>query len=267
MISDNKNKKDSIKDFGKQFKYHSDIKDYWASEEMLKDIVNPFDLNLIKNKIITEVGIGSGRILKNLVKYSPKKIYAIEPSESIEVAKKNNKDSNIDIFYKNISGQMIAFNEEIDYVFSLGVIHHIPDAEIVCEKIYSSLKKGGKFIIWLYGKEGNKIYLFIFDNLRKVTKYLPDKILNLISIILNFFLSFYIFLCNFIKLPLRDYMLNVLKKCSFSNRKYIIFDQLNPSYSKYYTKKDVEDLLIKSGFKKFQIFNRLKYSWTAIAEK
>ena len=62
-------------------------------------------------------------------------------------------------------------------------------------------------------------------------------------------------------------MLNVLKKCSFSNRKYIIFDQLNPSYSKYYTKKDVEDLLIKSGFKKFQIFNRHKYSWTAIAEK
>ena len=83
---------------------------------------------------------------------------------------------------------MIAFNEEIDYVFSLGVIHHIPDAEIVCEKIYSSLKKGGKFIIWLYGKEGNKIYLFIFDNLRKVTKYLTDKILKLISIILNFFL-------------------------------------------------------------------------------
>ena len=62
-------------------------------------------------------------------------------------------------------------------------------------------------------------------------------------------------------------MLNVLKKCSFSNRKYIIFDQLNPSYSKYYTKKDVEDLLTKSGFAKFKIFNRHKYSWTAIAEK
>ena len=52
MISDNKQKKDSIKDFGEQFKYHSDVKDYWASEEMLKDIVNPFDLNLIKENLI-----------------------------------------------------------------------------------------------------------------------------------------------------------------------------------------------------------------------
>ena len=62
-------------------------------------------------------------------------------------------------------------------------------------------------------------------------------------------------------------MLNVLKKCSFNNRKYIIFDQLNPSYSKYYSKDDVENLLKSSGFKKFEIFNRHKYSWTVIAEK
>ncbi len=80
--------KNSIKDFGDQFKYHSNIDDYWGGHEMLKDIVSPFDLNSIENKIICEVGVGSGRILKNLSMLSPKKIYAIEPSEAIEVAKK-----------------------------------------------------------------------------------------------------------------------------------------------------------------------------------
>ena len=59
---------------------------------------------------------------------------------------------------------MINFEDEFDYIFSLGVIHHIPEAEIVCEKIYRSLKPKGKFIIWLYGKEGNELYLFIFNN-------------------------------------------------------------------------------------------------------
>ena len=39
--------KGSADDFGKQFKYHSKIDDYWGSLEMLKDIVNPFDLNYI----------------------------------------------------------------------------------------------------------------------------------------------------------------------------------------------------------------------------
>ena len=263
---DNK-KKDSISDFGKQFKYHNNIDDYWGSQEILKDIVNPFDLSLIKNKIICEMGVGSGRILKNLIKLSPKKIYAIEPSEAIEIAKKNNEDAEVEILFKKISGQMINFKNEIDYIFSIGVIHHIPDAEIVCKKIYESLKPKGKFVIWLYGKEGNELYLFIFNNLRKITKFMPDKFLNLFSIFLNFFLSIYIFFCRYLNLPLKNYMINVLKKCSFEKRKYIIFDQLNPSYSKYYTKQDVETLLTKSGFKKFEIFNRHQYSWTAIAEK
>ena len=262
----NKNK-DSINDFGKQFKYHNKIDDYWGSLEMLKDIVNPFDLNLVKNKIICEIGVGSGRILKNLIKFTPKKIYAIEPSEAIEIAKKNNEDSKVEILFKKIPGQMINFKNEFDYIFSLGVIHHIPDAEIVCEKIYRSLKPKGKFIIWLYGKEGNELYLFIFNNLRKVTRLMPDKLLNLFSILLNLFLSVYIFCCGYLNLPLKNYMLNVLKKCSFKKRKYIIFDQLNPSYSKYYTKQDVEALLTKSGFNKFEIVNRRQYSWTAIAEK
>jgi len=263
----NSKQKDSIKDFGDQFTKHSSVDGYWGSKEMLQDIVNPFDLSEIKNKVVCEVGVGSGRIVKNLSKFDPKLIYGIEPSEAINVAKNNNKNSEVEILFKQVSGQEIDFNNEIDYIFSLGVIHHIPEAEIVCKKIYQSLKKNGKFIIWVYGKEGNKLYLLIFNNLRKITRFLPYKILNFLSNILNVFLSFYIFLCKFIKLPLKDYMLNVLKKCSYSKRKYIIFDQLNPTYSKYYSKDDLKSLLTTSGFKKFKVFSRYNYSWTAIAEK
>ena len=35
----------------------SNINDYWGSVKMLKDIVKPFCLSSIKNKIIMEVGI------------------------------------------------------------------------------------------------------------------------------------------------------------------------------------------------------------------
>ena len=259
--------KDSIKDFGKQFKLHRKIDGYWGSFEMLEDIVKPFNLNLLKNKVVCELGIGSGRILKNLSKLSPRKLYAIEPSESIEIAKENNKESKVNILFEKISGETIKYDQVFDYVLSIGVLHHTPNAEIICRNVYKSLKPKGKFIIWLYGKEGNELYIFIFDNLRKVTTLLPDIILNFISTILNFFLSFYIILCKFFNLPLRDYIINVLKKCSFEKRKYIIFDQLNPSYSKYYTKSDVEKLLTNSGFINIQLHNRYKYSWTAIAEK
>ena len=62
-------------------------------------------------------------------------------------------------------------------------------------------------------------------------------------------------------------MLNVFRKCSFKKRNYIIFDQLNPSFSKYYKKLEVEELLKNSGFKKIKTYNRHNYSWFAIAEK
>ena len=32
------------------------------------------------------------------------------------------------------------------------------------------MKPGGKFIIWLYGKEGNGLYIFLFNNLRKIRR-------------------------------------------------------------------------------------------------
>ena len=259
--------KESIEDFGNQFLIDSNIDDYWGSNEMLKDIVSPFDLKNIENKIIMEVGSGSGRIIKNLLKYSPKQIIAIEPSKAIEVAKNNNQKNLKKINFLNIKGEDIKFENELDFVFSLGVIHHIPNGNIVCKRIFQSLKPNGKFLIWLYGHEGNELYLLIFNNLRRMSRLIPDFFLRFFCYFLNLLASIYILFCLVIKLPMKDYMLNVFRKCSFRKRNYIIFDQLNPSFSKYYKKIEVEELLKDSGFKKIKIYNRHNYSWFAIAEK
>lgn len=259
--------KESIVDFGNQFIVDSNIDDYWGSNEMLQDIVSPFELKNIKNKIVMEVGSGSGRIIKNLINYKPNLIIAIEPSKAIEIAKKNNEKNLEKINFLNIRGEDLKFSNEIDYVFSLGVIHHIPNSKMVCQKIFESLRPNGKFLIWLYGYEGNEIYLFIFNNLRRVLRLLPDFFLRCFCYFLNFFASIYITLCLFIKLPMREYMLNVFRKCSFSKRNYIIFDQLNPSFAKYYKKTEVEELLKESGFKNIKIYHRHNYSWFAIGEK
>ena len=57
----------------------------------------------------------------------------------------------------------IEEKEKFDFVFSLGVIHHIPNYQKVCSNIFNSLKKNGQFVCWVYGYEGNEIYIFIFD--------------------------------------------------------------------------------------------------------
>tara|TARA_A100001011_G_C14103729_1_gene753948 strand:- start:161 stop:961 length:801 start_codon:yes stop_codon:yes gene_type:complete len=257
--------KDSYQDFGEQFMIDNQIDGYWGSKILLKDIVSPFDLNLIKNKKVMEVGVGCGRITSNLITFQPEKVIGIEPSKAINIAKENINSNKVDLL--NIKGEEINFENEFDYVFSLGVIHHIPNYEKVLNKIMMSLKPNGKFIIWVYAKEGNELYLLIFNNLRRITIILPDVILRLISKILAVLTYFYGFLCKFFPLPLKNYFNGLFSKLSFKHRAYTIFDKLNASYAKYFKKMEFKKLLEKSGFRVEKLEHRLGYSYTAICKK
>ncbi len=256
---------DSIKDFGDQFNRHQDISGTWGSGKMLEQSVYPFNLKKIKNKAICEVGSGSGRFLKNFIYFKPKSITAIDPATSIEIAKKNNTGENIN--YLQIDSTKMEINNQFDYVFSIGVIHHIPEAELAVKNIYNSLKNNGEFIMWVYGYENNEIYVFIFNNLRKILSRLPDLIVEMFSFVFTIASYIYIFLCRFLNLPLKKYFLNVFNQFSFRHKFYVIFDQLNPKYSKYYKKQEVIKLIEGAKFKILEIHHRDEYSWTVIAKK
>ena len=77
----------------------------------------------------------------------------------------------------------------------------------------------------------------------------------------------YIWLCKFLKLPLKKYFLNIFSKFIFKHKFYVIFDQLNPKYSKYYKKNEAVDLFKNSGFEISEINHRDEYSWTVIGKK
>jgi ubiquinone/menaquinone biosynthesis C-methylase UbiE len=257
--------KESYKDFGDQFLIDKDIDGYWGSIELLKEIVFPFDLNLIKNKKIIDIGIGSGRISNNLLKYSPLSLVAIEPSISINIAKKNINSSKIK--YLNIKAQDINFVNEFDYAFALCVLHHIPEYEIVLKKIEKSLKSNGKFIAWVYSKEGMELYIFILKNLRRLTSIMPDFILRIFSRVLAILTYPYGFLCIFFPLPLKKYFVSMFNKFSFKHKSYVIFDQFNPSYYKYFSKKELTETLEKTGFKVESLVNTVGHQYTVVCSK
>ena len=116
----------TIEDFKQQWIIHGKLKDdYWTSNKWIENICkNIFDLTDIKGKRILEVGSGSGRITKMLLKYSPKHIIAVEPSNNTALYENTKDIENIEIDISNGSN----FNHKnIDYIFSIGVIHHILD--------------------------------------------------------------------------------------------------------------------------------------------
>ncbi|MBP9837710.1 MAG: class I SAM-dependent methyltransferase [Proteobacteria bacterium] len=256
-----------IEEFGEQWTKLTHNTGYYASLEMLEDhLGNLESIDLFKNQTVAEIGSGSGRIVNMLIAAQCKKVIAIEPSSAMTVLKENTKESEDKIVYLHETGENWEY-PDLDLICSIGVLHHIHDPVPTVKNAYRNLKKGGKFIIWLYGKEGNELYLFIANILRSVTPKLPHLLLSSFVYCLIPMLTLYAFLCNYLPLPMKSYMLEHIAKLDFASKKITIYDQLNPTWAKYYTRDEAEALLRDHGFTDVRLFHRHGYSWTVIGTK
>jgi len=257
----------TIKDFGKQWEYYQDVNGFFGSMDLFKDIVFPFlRPDEIKGCKVAEIGSGSGRIVNMLLESGVQHIVAVEPSDAFAVLVRNIRNYE-KVTCLKITGDQLPEYGDLDYVFSIGVLHHIPDPKPVVKAAYKALKPGGHNLIWLYGKEGNELYLALLRPFRALTKRLPHPLLSVLVWMIYFPTSFYVKLCRRFPLPLRGYILNVFGKMSPEKQRLIIYDQLNPAYAKYYMKREAVKLLLDGGFINVRVHHRHGYSWTVIGTK
>jgi len=137
----------------------------------------------IAGRAVAEVGSGSGRIVNMICSFALRKCYAIEPSAGFDVLKANTKRYASIVEYISATGDKFDLRN-LDLVFSIGVVHHIKDPGDVIRNIYRSLRPGGAFLIWVYGREGNGPYLAFYRTVSWLTKHLPDSWLDRFSAIL-----------------------------------------------------------------------------------
>jgi hypothetical protein len=152
-------------------------------------------------------------------------------------------------------------------VFSIGVIQFIADPQPTLRAAHAALRPAGKLVIWVYGKEGNGAYLFFLNALRAFTTRLPQKALAALCQILTVLVDAYGLACRVLPLPLRSYVLGTLTRVSRSDRTLTIYDQLNPTYVRYYAGGEVVAMLEEAGFVDVSLHHRRGYSWTALATK
>ena len=268
-MSDIKVRNKTIEDFNNQWKLQGDLNDdYWASDQILFDQISEiFSIEEVKDKIVGDVGAGTGRVVKTFLKYNPKKIYAIEPSPTGINHINRNLSNNKNLVVINSDGLSFKTPELCDFIYSLGVIHHIKNPTDILKNIKKNLKSKGKILLWVYGYENNIPYVFVYKVLSKITKKLPDRFLYFFSTFLNAILQPYILLCKLFNLPLKKYFLEVFNKCGWKKRNDIIFDQLNPAYAKYYKKEEIKKELLDAGFINLKFYHRHGYSWTVLGEK
>ncbi len=257
----------TIKDFGEQWLRYPDNEGYYGSLELFSDILSPFlKPEELRGCSVAEIGSGVGRIVNMILRSGAKHVIAIEPSEAFEVLLSNILEPQ-KVTCLRVTGDELPPSASLDYVFSIGVLHHIPDPKPVVKAAFRALRPGGGFFIWLYGKEGNRLYLGLLNALRIITRNIPHFILASLVEIIYWPLILYLILCHVLPLPLRGYMRSVLEKMSPEKRRLIIYDQLNPSYAKYYTRQEAEKLLVDGKFENVRVHHRHGYSWTVIGTK
>lgn len=262
------NSKQTIEDFGDQWNIFTKNEGYYGSTKVMVDICGSiFNPSNFIGRNVLDIGAGTGRLTNILVDMKAKHVYSVEPSRAFNVLLKVTEKNKQKITYIQSAGDNIPLNFKVDFAISIGVLHHILDPAPVCKRAYDLLEENGEFLIWVYAKEGNELYLFFANLMRLLTTKMHDNTLLKICKFLNFFLTIYCIACSKLKLPMFTYMKNHIAKLSNDVRVLTIFDQLNPEHAKYYTKIETIALLEKAGFKNVKIEYRHKYSWTALGKK
>ena len=257
----------TIDDFGAQWTRYPENDGYYASHQMLADICGPLmDPATFHGQHVADIGSGSGRIARMLLEAGARRVTAVEPSAAHDVLVRNLADQADRVTFVRAHGDQLP-DAAYDIIVSFGVLHHIPEPEPVAKRMFDCLRPGGQALIWLYGREGNGLYLSLFLPLRAVTRLLPDAVLSGLCHVLTAFLTLYVWACRILPLPMRAYMCEVIGRYPWRHRFLTVFDQLNPSYARYYTEVEARALLEDAGFADVALYHRHGYSWTVFGRK
>ena len=102
-----------------------------------------------------DLGCGSGRWAK-LVAPRVGTLHLIDPSDAIEVARRNLAAADNCEFHRADVDSIPLEDSSCDFGYSLGVLHHIPDTAAGLRKCVAKLKPGAPFLLYLYYRFDNR---------------------------------------------------------------------------------------------------------------
>jgi SAM-dependent methyltransferase len=258
----------TIADFGEQWTAYPGSEGFFGSPELLDDFINPLvSVADVAGCRVAEIGAGTGRFVSVLAAAGARHVIAVEPSAAFRVLTETTRRFADRITYLSVPGDQLPPSGDLDFVFAIGVLHHIPDTDPVVTAALKSLRRGGRFAAWLYGREGNTLYLLLVRSLWWLTRPLPHRALAWFVRAIYPWFWCYMTMCRVLPLPLAAYMRRVMVPLAPDKRRVVIYDQLNPAYAKYYTRDEALSLFTRNGFADVQLHHRHGISWTIVGTR
>ena len=179
-----KAQRDTARSFGYEWQAFSEmLPDY---ESNFRWYFERFAADSFAGKRILDAGCGTGRHTFHMARSNAGEVVAMDFSQAIEVAARNNRDNANTHFVQADIYHPPFPPDSFDLVYSLGVLHHLPDPEKGFRTLLSLLRPGGYMNIYLYWNlEGEAAWrraaLSVVTQVRRVTTRLPHALLKKLS--------------------------------------------------------------------------------------
>lgn len=173
LSKDMRLKRDTLESFGFQWNIFSDM--FPEFRENFLNYIKPIKPSFFRNKLVLDAGCGFGRHTYYSAEFGAE-VVGLDLSHAVEAAYQNVKR-----FPKAhiVQGDIynLPFSNDFDFIFSIGVIHHLPDPKAAYLGLARFAKNGASLFIWVYGREGRRFKVAVLGRVRKITRKMPHKML------------------------------------------------------------------------------------------
>ena len=256
--------------FGWQWQHFNELHDEFEAQFL--DWLHPITPEFFRDKRVLDAGCGTGRHAQFAASYGARDVFALDLSDAVEAARDNlGRFANVHV----VQGDLLrppferpADGGGFDLVYSIGVLHHLPDPFEGFKSLVRFVRPGGTIAVWVYGHENNGFVRNVVEPVRRVSTKVPPSLLRGLAWPLA--VGFHGVAKGVYRplggtaagrrLPLNEYLSSVAD-FSFRQNYGIVFDQLVAPTAAYITGPELTRWFAETGLEDVQITHRHGNSW------
>lgn len=218
-----------------------------------------------------DLGCGSGRWAR-LVAPRVGKLYCIDPSVAIDVARKNLQTLANCEFHQADVDNIPLMDQSMDFGYSLGVLHHIPDTRAALAACVAKLKPGAPFLLYLYYAFDNRPMWFralwhVTEGLRMLVSRMPSGLRyatsQLIAGTVYWPLARSAKLAENLRVNITNFPLASYRNCGFYVMRTDALDRFGTRLEQRFTKTEIATMMESAGLENIQFRDNTPF-WCAV---
>lgn len=249
-----------------------------SPEERLRTFRQYFDIfpwtELAPNAVGFDLGCGSGRWALE-VHSRVGHLHCIDPSAALEVARRNLAAATNCSFHQATVESIPLADDSMDFGYSLGVLHHVPDTQAGITACVRKLKKGAPFLLYLYYRFDNQPRWYqaiwqVSDRVRSVTSALPAApkyaVSQVIAAAVYWPLARTARVLDRLGVPVHSLPLSTYKERSFYAMRTDALDRFGTRLEQRFTRAEIQAMMEAAGLERITFSPDVPF-WTAVGYK